>query len=79
MAQRVRNPYRRHSPSSARQLPILAALYAGFPTLFPIMIHETTQKVKQEFTNFSFLFPSGLLWILMKNFPKHFDLLLLFV
>ena len=57
MAQRVRNPYRRHSPSSARQLPILAALYAGFPTLFPIMIHETTQKVKQEFTNFSFLFP----------------------
>lgn len=56
MAQRVRNPYRRHSPSSARQLPILAALYAGFPTLFPIMIHEIPQKVKQEFTNFSFFF-----------------------
>lgn len=56
MVQRVRNPYRRHSPSSARQLPILAALYAGFPTLFPTIIHETSQKVKREFTNFSWIF-----------------------
>lgn len=56
MAQRVRNPHRGRSPSSARQLPILAALHAGFPTLFPIIIHETSQKVKREFTIFSFFF-----------------------
>ena len=35
MAQRVRMPYRgSRNPSSAIQLPILAALHAGLPTLF---------------------------------------------
>ena len=45
MAQRVRIPHRGQCPSSARQLPILAALYARSPTLFPCIIHETPPKV----------------------------------
>ncbi len=33
------------SPSSARQLPILAALYARSPTLFAPIIHDCFKKV----------------------------------
>ncbi len=46
MTQRVRIPHRGQSPSSATQLPILAALHAGSPTLFPLIIHEENEKVK---------------------------------
>jgi hypothetical protein len=45
MAQRVLIPHRGQCPSSARQLPILAALYARSPTLFSCIIHETTPNV----------------------------------
>jgi len=45
MGQRVRKPHRGETPSSARQLPILAALHARFPTLFPLMIHQAIPKV----------------------------------
>ena len=48
MTQRVRIPHRGQSPSSARQLPILAALHAGFPTLFQITIHETEEIVNNK-------------------------------
>ena len=51
MQQRVRQPYRGINPSSARQLPILAALHAGFPTLFGCIIHEKEEKVNTQFAN----------------------------
>ena len=51
MAQRVRIPYRGQSPSSATQLPILAALHAGSPTLFVLIIHEDCRKVNIFFCN----------------------------
>ena len=51
MQQRVRQPYRGINPSSARQLPILAALHAGFPTLFGCIIHEKEEKVNTQFIN----------------------------
>ena len=54
MAQRVRKPYRgRKRPSSATQLPILAALHAGLPTLFAINIHDLHAIVKTQMENFS--------------------------
>ena len=49
MAQRVRIPHRGQRPSSARQLPILAALYARSPTLFVSMIHHRAEKVNSFF------------------------------
>ena len=49
MAQRVRKPYRGHSPSSVTQLPILTALHAGSPTLFGPIIHHIVQNVKTLF------------------------------
>ena len=53
MAQRVRKPYRgRNRPSSATQLPILAALHAGLPTLFAINIHDSVTNVKTQNGNF---------------------------
>ena len=51
MQQRVREPYRGSSPSSARQLPILAALDAGSPTLFGCIIHDMEEKVNTQITN----------------------------
>ena len=50
MAQRVRKSYRglKNRPSSATQLPILAALHAGLPTLFAINIQEITENVKTQ-------------------------------
>lgn len=48
MQQRVRIPYRGTCPSSAKQLPILAALYAGYPTLFGNIIHDRLKKVKYK-------------------------------
>ena len=53
MAQRVRIPYRGQGPSSARQLPILAALHAGSPTLFVIIIHHRRKKVNLFLSGFS--------------------------
>ena len=54
MAQRVRKPYRgRNRPSSATQLPILAALHAGLPTLFATNIHDNRQNVKTQMEIFS--------------------------
>ena len=49
MAQRVRNAHRGQSPSSARQLPILAALHARIPTLFLHIIHHRKRKVNPFF------------------------------
>ena len=43
--QRVRKPHRGQSPSSVTQLPILTALHARFPTLFPHIIHHGGKKV----------------------------------
>jgi hypothetical protein len=39
------------SPSSARQLPILAALHARFPTLFGHIIHQAAEKVNTQKQN----------------------------
>ena len=50
MTQRVRIPHRGQSPSSATQLPILAALHAGSPTLFPLIIHEKEANVNTQFS-----------------------------
>ena len=47
--QRVRKPHRGQSPSSARQLPILATLYARSPTLFVLIIHDMAEKVNPLF------------------------------
>lgn len=52
MAQRVRKPHRGTSPSSAKQLPVLAALYARFPTLFPHIILCSGEKVNPFFPFF---------------------------
>ena len=51
MQQRVREPYRGINPSSARQLPILAALHAGSPTLFGSIIHDSEEKVNTQIAN----------------------------
>ena len=40
-------------PSSATQLPILTALYAGNPTLFPVIIHQYLEKVNSLFAEIS--------------------------
>jgi len=45
MAQRVRKPHRGQSPSSVTQLPILTALHARSPTLFPDIIQQGAKKV----------------------------------
>ena len=84
MAQRVRTPHRGQGPSSVTQLPILTALHARFPTLFPRIIHQ-----KQENVNNFFLFSVGfrihlftyvhILWIMMKKLPKFLCKPLLFV
>ena len=39
-------------PSSARQLPILAALYARASTLFAVIIHQEEQKVNRFSENY---------------------------
>ena len=53
MAQRVRKSYRgRNRPSSATQLPILAALHAGLPTLFATNIQDFPPVVKTQFAFF---------------------------
>ena len=59
MQQRVRQPYRGSDPSSARQLPILAALHAGFPTLFASIIHEKEEKVNTQFANIGIFLSIG--------------------
>ena len=48
MAQRVRKSHRGQGPSSVTQLPILTALHAGSPTLFPDIIHHTRTFVNPE-------------------------------
>ena len=52
MGQRVRRSHRGQGPSSARQLPILAALHARSPTLFEDILHEIVQKVNPQFPDF---------------------------
>ena len=59
MQQRVRQPYRGINPSSARQLPILAALHAGFPTLFASIIHDKEEKVNTQFANIEIFLSIG--------------------
>ena len=49
MQQRARIPYRGQRPSSARQLPILAALHARSPTLFPFIIQYLVKIVNIYF------------------------------
>ena len=39
----------RTRPSSVTQLPILTALYAGFPTLFSHIIHDERKNVNSFF------------------------------
>ncbi len=56
MGQRVRRSHRGQHPSSARQLPILAALHARFPTLFILIIQENTKNVNPQFMLFAILF-----------------------
>ena len=75
MAQRVRIPHRGHGPSSATQLPILTALHARSPTLFPSIIHQETENVNRFFAfSVSFCPPQKnswrILFILMKKLPK---------
>ena len=55
MGQRVRRSHRGQCPSSARQLPILAALHARSPTLFFHIIHEKAQNVNPFFKKKYFL------------------------
>ena len=49
MGQRVRRSHRGQCPSSARQLPILAAVHARSPTLFAVIIHDMIKKVNRFF------------------------------
>ena len=84
MAQRVRIPHRGQGPSSARQLPILAALHARSPTLFPCIIHYLGSKVNSNFyfwVSFRGVRSSNLgdLLIMMKYLPKIMRKLLIFV
>ena len=37
------------NPSSVTELPILTALHARFPTLFPLIIHDKWKKVNTQF------------------------------
>ena len=46
-------PHRGQCPSSARQLPILAALHARSPTLFGLIIQQHSQKVNPYLKIFS--------------------------
>lgn len=43
-------------PSSARQLPILAALHARVPTLFGPIIHHRGGKVNTFFKKYRYIF-----------------------
>ena len=52
MAQRVRIPHRGQSPSSVTQLPILTALHARCPTLFPDIIQHLLKKVNSFLSEF---------------------------
>ena len=63
------NPIADISPSSATQLPILAALHAGSSTLFGNMIHDTGQKVNPLFTFFGFLYRFIRKWFFCR--PKN--------
>ena len=58
MAQRVRKSYRglKNRPSSATQLPILAPLHAGLPTLFATNIQDFPPVVKTQFAFLSIYF-----------------------
>lgn len=47
MQQRVRRFYRGQRPSSVRQLPIMTALHAEFPTLFAV--HTTSLRAKSKY------------------------------
>ena len=88
MAQRVRIPHRGQGPSSVRQLPILTALHARFPTLFLLIIHEKRAKVNPYFILFLSISatqteePAGeweFLVNLMKKLSKLVEIYLLFV
>ena len=59
MGQRVRKSHRGQCPSSARQLPILAALHARSPTLFSLIIQENAENVNSYFSFFATFFPFG--------------------
>ena len=75
MAQRVRIPHRGQCPSSARQLPILAALHARSPTLYALILHENVKIVNPYFYHFPPISAemarnSCFLWIMMKFLAK---------
>lgn len=53
MQQRVRTIYRGETPSSARQLPILAALHAEGPTLSGNILYEKGPVVNTKFEKFA--------------------------
>ena len=46
-------PIAGQSPSSVTQLPILTALYAGNPTLFPVIIQQAWENVNSFFPKFN--------------------------
>jgi hypothetical protein len=72
MAQRVRIPHRGQCPSSARQLPILAALHARSPTLFAVIIHELGANVNIFLALFWNLAPnSGNRGLIQKYFVEN--------
>ena len=52
MQQRVRTFHRGETPSSARQLPIMAALHAEGPTLSELILHEKGRFVNPFLKNF---------------------------
>jgi len=84
MVQRVRIPHRGQCPSSARQLPILAALHARSPTLFPDIIHDMAEKVNRFSKKFLSAFlckqhAQTILFKVMKNLSNRKEKPLLFV
>ena len=73
MAQRVRRSHRGHSPSSVRQLPILTALHARYPTLFFLIIHDKVIKVNPLFVLFYRLPKNRRCFLKAKEFFGQFD------
>jgi hypothetical protein len=80
MAQRVRRSHRGHSPSSVTQLPILTALHAGFPTLFPHIIHHTRTFVNPISRFLGFFLPDTIFYDILykkKENPLLFSIYIL--
>ena len=69
MQQRVQIFHRRHTPSSAVQLPITATLNAEYLTLFAVIIQHLPAVVNREFYINIFFIDKPFLWGTVMTVP----------